>query len=77
MNKKQLEQLRHFIHLMDECYTDVENAKASKNAEQLEEAETDLVETETAMLQYMHGILYDAGMIPATDDGSNDEGLPY
>lgn len=77
MNKKELEQLQHFVQLMDECYADIEKAKAGKNAGQLEEAETDLAETEAAMLQYMYGILVEAGMIPKEQENKDSDELPY
>lgn len=58
MSEKELEQLQHFIHLMEECYAEVAKVKDSKDAKLVEEAETNLAETEAAMLQYMYNILY-------------------
>ena len=77
MSEKELEQLQHFIHLMQECHAEVAKVKDSKDAKLVEEAETNLAEAEAAMLQYMYNILYEAGMIPVADDGSKNRELPF
>lgn len=72
MLKKEIEQLRHFLHLMDACYKDVEEAQTGKDAMKLDEAQTELAMTESAWLDYMQEILVEAGRIPQAADMNAD-----
>lgn len=68
MSKKEIKQLRHFLHLMDECYNDVEVAQAGNDGNKLDKAQTELAMTESALLDYMQDILVKTGRIPQADD---------